>query len=595
MPRTDFTQREIEQYYRIRLDGAGIHHTKGNEYRSKCILHGGDNQSSLWVNAEEGNFTCFACHVKGPSIFAFEQEFLRLDNPSGQAPGSDIVLESIRRLLGMPFTQRVYEEEITSKPKGTAWDRSKAQDYYRYTDELGQEICTVWRFVDRFGHKAVPPDHPCICQSMPNVECESGCENGRVWGAKGLRRVLYRLPDVIQSSLCFIVEGEKNADDLSRAMALYISKNKGFRMGRLILDHVAVTTNIGGSSGWKPEYNYGRFFTGRIVIKLGDNDTAGRMHDQAVCRDVSKYALQLFTLELPVGEGGDISDYLESWSIEDFIKLLENRKPYIVEQPKEAKLSESLAPRIVLVHPMDLTHKDETAGDWLVEGLIERGQRGLVVAPPKVGKSLMFLDMAIALASSGKFLGARTNPLPVKTAIISREDGPELVKRRLNQLATGRGLTLRDVNPFILVNTVKQSSSFHIDVRRDLEEMAEWLKAADVEFCVIDVLNRLHFQQENSSDDMTKVMLQFDELARLSGAQICVIHHMARAGNVKGSTSIESWADFICKLEQDPGDDSVKTVLIKTKARGLIEPKTVKYWQSPDETESKIMLVSKVR
>jgi len=50
-------------------------------------------------------------------------------------------------------------------------------------------------------------------------------------------------------------------------------------------------------------------------------------------------------------------------------------------------------------------------------------------------------------------------------------------KRRLTQLAAGRGLSLEDVNANILVNTVKQSSSFHIDSQKELEEMAEWLKA----------------------------------------------------------------------------------------------------------------------
>jgi RecA-family ATPase len=124
--------------------------------------------------------------------------------------------------------------------------------------------------------------------------------------------------------------------------------------------------------------------------------------------------------------------------------------------------------------------------------------------------------------------------------------------------------------------------------------MAEWLKAGRVEFCVLDVLNRLHFQNENSTDDMTKVMIKFDELATLSGAQVCVIHHLGRTGNSRGSTTIEGWADFICKLEQDPVDESLKTITIKTKSRGSIDPRSVKYWQSDDKEQSRILLVTKV-
>ncbi len=592
-----FTQSEIEQYYRIRLDHAGFHHVKGNEYRSKCLLHGGNNNTCLWIDAETGGYHCFSCHAKGGGITAFELEYLRVTNQQGLATAGGIG-EWIRTLLGLPFVHRVYQEDISAKPidpkKG--WDRKQARDYYVYQDELGRELYRVWRFVDRKGNKITPPDHPCASHGNPDAECEPGCVEGRVWGAKDVRRVLYRLPDVIQSSLVFCVEGEKDVNNLSRAIAQYITKKDGFRVANLMLDRVGVTTNMGGSSSWKPEYGYGKYFTGKIVIKLSDNDAAGVLHTEAVCRDVSNFAHSLYTLDLPVGAGEDISDYLKDHSIDDLIKLMEkNLKPWaLAPKGKEVKVGEEKnEPRVLLVHPVDLSRNADGNSDWLVEGLIERGQRGLVVASPKVGKSLLFLDMVVSLASQTPFLGANPYPRPVRTAVISREDGPDLVKRRLTQLAAGRDLSLEQINKHIHVNTVKQSSSFHIDSQKELEEMAQWLRAAGVEFCVLDVLNRLHFQKENSSDDMTKVMMKFDELAALSGAQICVIHHMSKGGTAKGSTSIEGWADFVCKLEQDPNDGAIKTISMKTKAKGLIPAKTVKYWQSDDETQSKIILVSK--
>jgi hypothetical protein len=150
-----------------------------------------------------------------------------------------------------------------------------------------------------------------------------------------------------------------------------------------------------------------------------------------------------------------------------------------------------------------------------------------------------------------------------------------------------------------------------------------------VEFCVIDVLNRLHDQQENHSDDMTRVMQRFDELAQRAGCaqqipegvhravcaqavfyqgkrpsrppaestqsgtllKICVIHHTNKAGGVKGSTAIEGWADYVVRLEQSPEDDSVKKLFIKTKSSGTIPPGTIRYWQSRDQSESRIELV----
>jgi RecA-family ATPase len=113
-----------------------------------------------------------------------------------------------------------------------------------------------------------------------------------------------------------------------------------------------------------------------------------------------------------------------------------------------------------------------------------------------------------------------------------------MVYRRLKQLATARNISSSQIDRNLLVNTEEQSTRFKIDREADLMEMADWLKMMGVEFCVIDVLNRLHDQQENSSDDMTKVMQRFDALAARAGCQVCVIHHTNKSGGVKGSTSI---------------------------------------------------------
>ena len=79
-------------------------------------------------------------------------------------------------------------------------------------------------------------------------------------------------------------------------------------------------------------------------------------------------------------------------------------------------------------------------------------------------------------------------------------------------------------------------------------------------------LNKLHDdrKKENSTDDMTSLMKQFDKLAELSGSQVCVIHHSNKSGGVRGSSAIEGWADYIVRLEKDsPGrtdqdDDDAK-------------------------------------
>lgn len=470
------TSEQIEQYYRIRLDSYKLHHTKGMEYRSRCPFHDSTNPTVLWVDLAEGNYACFGCGTKGGSPFAFEQAMLKQQSGSSQAPMHDEVKLSLEVTLGTPFVQRIHEEPLPGRKTG--WNRKQARDSYQYTDELGEEVFTVWRFVDRSGNKTTPPDHPCPCQRNPDAECEDECTDGRVWGYRNVRRVLFRLHDVIQASLVFVVEGEKNAKDLSRHLAAYIAKHGAFPFGRLHLDRVAVTTNPGGASQWKQEYGFGKFFQSKIVIKLGDNDPAGRIHDRDACADIAPYALQLYTLPLPVGEGEDVSDFLERESIDKLLKLLPNRQPWNLPARNEPKIAAPLESRVVLVKPSELVLAGALAGgDWLVEGLIERGTRGLVVAPPKTGKSLLFLELVICLANGKSFLGAKPYPRPVKCAVISREDGPVIVHRRLTQLGRAHNLEAYDLDRNILVNTDKQSATFKIDRAKDLDEMAEWLRA----------------------------------------------------------------------------------------------------------------------
>jgi hypothetical protein len=280
--------------------------------------------------------------------------------------------------------------------------------------------------------------------------------------------VLYRLPDVIASSLVFVVEGEKNANDLSRALALYIKAKGGITLGAMTLDRVAVTTNPGGAAAWKREYDFGRYFAGKVVIKLGDNDGPGRLHDRDACDDIAPHALKTFTLDLPVGEGEDISDFLKKQGIEDLLRLLPNRKEWNSPKQKAPIIAETLEPRTLLVKPSELVvSTDNVAGDWLVEGLIERGTRDLVVAPPKTGKSLLFLELVLCLSTQESFLGAKPYHRSIKCAVISREDGPRMVSRRLKQLAAARNLSASQIDRNLLVNTEEQSARFKIDRAAD--------------------------------------------------------------------------------------------------------------------------------
>ena len=127
---------------------------------------------------------------------------------------------------------------------------------YDYRDENGALLYQVLRFI--------PKDFK---QRQPDGK------GGWIWNLQGVRRVLYRLPELIKAKLqglrIFIVEGEKDADRLAR-------------LGQ------AATTNSGGAGKWREEFP--GVFEGLNVSVIADNDAPGLEHAQGVAAVLSNVA-----------------------------------------------------------------------------------------------------------------------------------------------------------------------------------------------------------------------------------------------------------------------------------------------------------------
>jgi hypothetical protein len=119
-----------------------------------------------------------------------------------------------------------------------------------------------------------------------------GC-GGWIWDIAGVRRVLYRLRELMAASpdrIVYVVEGEKDTDNL-RA-----------------LGEIA-TTNPQGAGNWRPEY--AEVLRGRHVVILPDHDDVGRQHGADVARSLRGVAASVRVVQLPgLPAKGDVSDWL---------------------------------------------------------------------------------------------------------------------------------------------------------------------------------------------------------------------------------------------------------------------------------------------
>lgn len=130
--------------------------------------------------------------------------------------------------------------------------------------------------------------------------------NGKEWiyNLDGVRKVLYKLPEVTKAERVFVVEGEKDVHTLEK-------------LGLI------ATTCAGGSNSWKKEYN--EYFKDKEVIIIPDNDEAGKQFAKTVARGIFPYAKTVKIIDkiyysiygntekiitIPRPKGYDITDWI---------------------------------------------------------------------------------------------------------------------------------------------------------------------------------------------------------------------------------------------------------------------------------------------
>lgn len=153
-------------------------------------------------------------------------------------------------------------------------------------------ITTVYSYVDHLGIELYQ-----VCRIEPGPHgkkkhfLQRYCDGGRVVWKKHPNQVLYRLPEVIASSIVFLVEGEKDCE---------ILREHGF----------VATTNAGGSEApWLPEYTAA--LRGREVIAIPDGDMPGRRRVLRIARHLVAQDIRLFVLDLGE-ESKDITDWFDA-------------------------------------------------------------------------------------------------------------------------------------------------------------------------------------------------------------------------------------------------------------------------------------------
>ncbi len=170
-----------------------------------------------------------------------------------------------------------------------------------------------------------------VCRTHPRGFFQRRPADGGGWvnSTKGVRRVPYRLPDLLAadpSEPVFVPEGEKDVDRLWS------------------LDLVA-TCNSGGAGKWRSEY--GQVLTDRTIVILPDNDQPGRQHAETIARSLRSKAASVKILELPnLPPKDDVSDWLDAGGTAEELRRLAEEAPEWEPEAKPPQVVTSDAPHL---------------------------------------------------------------------------------------------------------------------------------------------------------------------------------------------------------------------------------------------------------
>lgn len=192
----------------------------------------------------------------------------------------------------------------------------------------------------------------------------------------------------------------------------------------------------------------------------------------------------------------------------------------------------------------DLARAYEEVGSerqWTVEGAIEGCPVVLLVGPEKRGKSWMLADLAVAMATGTKWLGAFSATEQGRVLVLDGEYGPWEYARRIARLARGRGLDPAEA--FAKIDYVF-AGQFLLTWESELyQRVFKDVKKSQPSMVILDPLRNFLSGDENSTTD---AVASFKYLVGLrQNCPVVVAHHLNKAGAMSGARAFKTRADMV--------------------------------------------------
>ena len=329
---------------------------------------------------------------------------------------------------------------------------------------------------------------------------------------------------VSSSKVSFLVEGESDTLRLSQALREAYSGPS---------EEMSKVYGLSGIETWQPHFA-DAFKDSEKVFVILDNDedysVKGRVDTvwRVIKRTLGRKAQRVI---LPAGVK-DVCDFFLRYELDD-LKELCKRRPL---------------PNVNL-HRLDLTIKPPPM-DWLIEGLICKGDVNLLIGQPGQGKSFLAMDMALAVA------GGKDNWLdhPVishgPVMYLDEENPEDIIHHRFQKLGLDK----------TIANMIYYFYRPGLWLNKDPDTLLNEAVEIEPQLIILDSLSRLHNEDENNANAMATLFREaITPLARETGAAVIVIHHTIKSSaesgfqRARGSGDITAVVDGAFEVQGSDG------------------------------------------
>jgi len=178
-----------------------------------------------------------------------------------------------------------------------------------------------------------------------------------------------------------------------------------------------------------------------------------------------------------------------------------------------------------------ITSQELAEGDYeltyLIDGLLVRGQPGVIAGPKKTLKTNISIDLAISLSHAGLFLGRFNVPEAVRVGVMSGESGAATIQETAKRIAEAKDWRLED-----LANVIWSFEIPSLASAQHIAALREFVLDHELEVLILDPTYLMMVGLGNDAGNLFVVgefLKSLGELAHETGSTPLLCHHLKKS------------------------------------------------------------------